>query len=69
MMHAIAIDERWGGDAFAPSERARRENATLLWLRRDVLLQMQDDQVALSDGGVRVMRLPGIPYRWPDIAR
>ena len=69
MMHAIAIDERWGGDAFAPSDRARRENATLLWLRRDVLLQMQDDQVALSDGGVRVMRLPGIPYRWPDIAR
>lgn len=69
-MHAIAIDDRWAGAAYAPVDGARRENATPLWLRRDALLQLQtDDTVALADGGARVLRLPGIPYRWPDIAR
>jgi hypothetical protein len=31
-----------------------------------VLVFEKDDTVTLGDGGARVLRLPGIPYRWPN---
>ncbi|MFM7679311.1 MAG: glycosyltransferase 87 family protein [Roseiflexaceae bacterium] len=63
--HAIAIDTRFTGDAYTMTDRARRENDTLLWLRQAVVFSMRDDAVSIADGGARVLRLPGIPYRWP----
>jgi hypothetical protein len=39
-------------------------------LRRDALLVFEkDDTVTIGDGGARVLRLPGIPYRWPDLPK
>ncbi len=62
---AIATDTRFAGDAYAPVDGARRDNASLIWLRQDALLVMDGDSVSIGDGGARVLRLPGIPYRWP----
>ena len=64
-MHAIATDVRFTDDAFAPIDRARRENDSFLWLRQAAVLSMRGDAVSIADGGARVLRLPGIPYRWP----
>ena len=42
----------------------RNDGTAVIWLCRDVLLSFQDDEVSVADGGTRVLRLPGIPYRW-----
>jgi hypothetical protein len=68
--HAIAIDDRFAGGEYTLADRARQDGATTIWLRRDALLLFaKDDTVTLGDGGARVLRLPGIPYRWPDLPK
>jgi hypothetical protein len=68
--HAIAIDDRYAGAQYTLADRARQDGATTIWLRRDALLVFEkDDTVTLGDGGARVLRLPGIPYRWPDLPK
>jgi hypothetical protein len=52
-------------DAYASVDQPRATAERLVWLRRDVELWYVDDQVVVGDGGTRLMRLPGIPYRWP----
>lgn len=65
--HAVAIDTRFAGDTYAPVDQARRDNASLVWLRQAALLVMDGDTVSIGAGGARVLRLPGIPYRWPIV--
>ncbi len=64
--HAIAIDDRYASAEYAVADSARLDGATTIWLRRDAVLVFEkDDTVSIGDGGARVLRLPGIAYRWP----
>lgn len=60
----IAQSGLYEGTAYAPTDQARSDGATSVWLRREVLLRFDDEVVTVADGGVRLLRLPGIPYRW-----
>jgi len=53
------------GEAFVSVDQPRAAEGRLVWLRRDVELWYADDTVVVGNGGTRLLRLPGIPYRWP----
>lgn len=63
-MREIVVSGQFDGDAYAVADVARRENDIYLWLRKEALLQYIGDTVSLANGGERLLRLPGIPYRW-----
>lgn len=63
-MREMVVSGQFDGDAYAVADVARRENDIHLWLRKEVLLQYRGDTVSLANGGERLLRLPGIPYRW-----
>jgi len=63
-MRETVVSGQFDGDAYAVADVARRENDIHLWLRQEVLLQYIGDTVSLANGGERLLRLPGIPYRW-----
>jgi len=63
-MREIVVSGQFEGDAYALADVARRENDIHLWLHQEVLLQYIGDTVSLANGGERLLRLPGIPYRW-----
>lgn len=63
-MRETVVSGQFEGDAYAVADVARRENDIHLWLRQEVLLQYIGDTVSLANGGERLLRLPGIPYRW-----
>ena len=50
--------------AFTTVGVPRNDGTAVIWLCRDVLLSFADDTVIVADGGARLLRLPGIPYRW-----
>jgi hypothetical protein len=50
--------------AFATVDVPRNDGTAVIWLCRDGMLSFQDDEVTLADAGARLLRLPGIPYRW-----
>jgi hypothetical protein len=60
----MVVSGQFDGDAYAVADVARRENDIHLWLRKEALLQYIGDTVSLANGGERLLRLPGIPYRW-----
>lgn len=63
-MREIVVSGQFDGDAYAVADVARRENDIHLWLRKETLLQYIGDTASLANGGERLLRLPGIPYRW-----
>lgn len=63
-MREAVVSGQFEGNAYAVADVVRRENDIHLWLRQEVLLQYIGDTVSLANGGERLLRLPGIPYRW-----
>lgn len=65
---AIAKDSQFSADEYASADSARQDGTATTWLRRDAVLELgENNSVTFGPGGARLLRLPGIPYRWPTL--